>query len=64
MVDKLFRVPMSDARAQLFDAELFSEAWALVRKLEISYPELTRDKVAILMSQCLMKVARYKDESN
>jgi hypothetical protein len=60
----LFPLPMSDARAQLFDAELCSEVWALVRKLEIAYPELTWDAVSILMGQCLMKVARYRDESN
>ena len=64
MVDKLFRLPMSDARAQLFDAELYSEVWALVRKLEITYPELTFHSISILMGQCLMKVARYRDESN
>jgi hypothetical protein len=61
---RLYPLPMSEDRAQSFDTELNNEVWMLVQKLWIAYPELTQDSGRILMGQCLMKVARYKDQSN
>jgi hypothetical protein len=59
-----YPVPMTDARAEAFDREVHERAWELVRDLEIAYPELGDGIAKILVVQCLMKAARYTDQSN